>query len=81
MDIPISNIDKQHVDDKTRTSISEDPEDGIVPIDISSRGEDVPPPPVQVLLELKEKGIKVIPPFDFIDVVPKKRTTRKRGIP
>ena len=55
MDIPISNIDKQHVDDKTRTSISEDPEDGIVPIDISSRGEDVPPPPVQVLLELKEK--------------------------
>ena len=25
--------------------------------------------------------VDVIPPFDFIDVVPKKRTTRKRGIP
>uniref|UniRef100_A0A9I9DZ14 Uncharacterized protein n=1 Tax=Cucumis melo TaxID=3656 RepID=A0A9I9DZ14_CUCME len=66
------------------TSISEDLEDGIVPINISSGEEDIPLPIVQVLLKLNEDpldlDIKVIFPSHAMDVVPKERSTKKREV-
>lgn len=43
MDVLASIINDQLVDEETRISISEDPKDGIILVDISLRGEDVPP--------------------------------------
>ena len=54
VDLLTPNIDDQHIDNKTEKSYSEDPKYGIVLIDVSSEGEDVPLPFVQVLLEPKE---------------------------
>ncbi|KAA0044924.1 Ulp1-like peptidase [Cucumis melo var. makuwa] len=74
MDVFAPDIDDQYVDIETGTSINEDPIDGIVPINISSGGENVSIPHVQVLLESKEEPIdfdRGIPPYDFFNVVPK----------
>lgn len=55
MDVFAPYIDDQYVDVETGTSINEDPIDGIVPINISSGGENVSILHVQVLLESKEE--------------------------
>lgn len=56
----VFDIDDQHVDEEMETSISEDLEDGILPINISSGEEDIPLPIVQVLLKLNEDVCSII---------------------
>lgn len=57
VDVTAPIIDDQLVDEETKTFISEDHGDGIEPINVPLEGKDVPPPPVQPLLEPKEKVI------------------------
>lgn len=57
VDVTAPIIDDQLVDEETKTSISKDHGDGIEPINVPLEGKDVPPPPVQPLLEPKEKVI------------------------
>lgn len=52
VNIPAPIIDAQPTNEEARTSISEDPRDGVI-IDVPSEGEDVSPPPVQPMLDLK----------------------------
>lgn len=49
MDVFTSTIDDKLVDEETRTSVSDNPKDGIIPIDVPSKGEDMPPLPPQPL--------------------------------
>ncbi|KAL4021658.1 hypothetical protein IC575_020464 [Cucumis melo] len=55
VDVYVLIIDDYPADMETRTSISDDPEDGIMPINVTSRGEDVLPPPPQPILESKDE--------------------------
>uniref|UniRef100_A0A0A0KIM1 Uncharacterized protein n=1 Tax=Cucumis sativus TaxID=3659 RepID=A0A0A0KIM1_CUCSA len=76
VDVFTSTIDDKLVDEETRTSVSDNPKDGIIPIDVPSKGEDMPPLPPQPLppqplLESKDE------PLVFSDVVPKKGITKK----
>ncbi|TYK23889.1 uncharacterized protein E5676_scaffold419G00680 [Cucumis melo var. makuwa] len=59
MNIPAPIIDAQPTNEEARTSISEDPRDGVI-IDVPSEGEDVSPPSVQPMLDLKDETIEIL---------------------